>query len=160
MDEETNLEKAQELKYSLEHTSLRDITNSVSIYYDPDNLKTLVSEDVDLVNEYNEFQKMVEDCNEDEFGDEKNENSFSKWIIRFEFNREALLEKNITMDDVHFAIKNGYKTDTSCIYSDLNSKQLIFRVRITDNKLLTGNKKQTLDQSDQIYMLKIFKKIC
>jgi DNA-directed RNA polymerase II subunit RPB1 len=152
MNEETDLEKAQELKYTLEYTSLRDLTESVSICYDPDNLNTLITEDEELVNQYNEFQKMVSECNENEF-DEDFE-PFSKWIIRFKFSREQLLEKNITMDDVHFAIKNGYKDDTQCLYSDLNSKQLIFRVRISDNKLLTGSKKQSLDQSDQIYMLK------
>jgi len=150
--EEADVEKAQELKYSLEYTSLRDLTQSVSICYDPDNLNTLIDEDDDLVKQYNEFQKMVSDCNENEF--EEDFEPFSKWIIRFKFSREQMLEKNISMDDVHFAIKNSYKVDTQCLYSDMNSKQLIFRVRISNNKLLTGSKKQSLDQSDQIYMLK------
>jgi DNA-directed RNA polymerase II subunit RPB1 len=149
---ETSVEKAQELKYTLEYTSLRDLTESVAIYYDPDNLKTLITDDDELVTQYNEFQKMVEECNENDF-EEQGEDKFSKWVIRFKFNREELLERNITMDDVHFAIKNSYKTETSCIYSDLNSKELIFRVRISDDKLYK-NKKKTLDQSDQIYMLK------
>ena len=151
-NEEADVEKAQEHKYTLEYTSLRDLTQSVSICYDPDNLNTLIEEDEDLVKQYNEFQKMVAECNENEF--EEDFEPFSKWIIRFKFSREQLLEKNITMDDVHFAIKNSYKVDTQCLYSDMNSKQLIFRVRISDNKLLTGSKKQSLDQSDQIYMLK------
>ena len=150
--EETDVEKAQELKYTLEYTSLRDLTESVSICYDPDNLNTLIDEDDDLVKQYNEFQKMVSECNENEF--EEDFEPFSKWIIRFKFTREQMLEKNITMDDVHFAIKNSYKVDTQCLYSDMNSKQLIFRVRISDNKLLSGSKKKSLDQSDQIYMLK------
>ena len=33
--------------------------------------------------------------------------NMSKFIIRFVFDREAMLDKNITMDDVHFAIKNS-----------------------------------------------------
>ena len=33
----------------------------------------------------------------------------SKWIIRFTFNREAMLDKNISMSDINFAIKNSYK---------------------------------------------------
>ena len=36
-EDETKWQKAQELKYTLEYTCLRDITNNVSIYYDPDN---------------------------------------------------------------------------------------------------------------------------
>ena len=113
---------------------MRDLTESVSICYDPDNLNTLITEDEELVKQYNEFQKMVAECNENEF--EQDFEPFSKWIIRFKFSREQLLEKNISMDDVHFAIKNSFKIDTQCLYSDLNSKQLIFRVRISDNKLL------------------------
>ena len=63
-----------------------------------------------------------------------------------------MLDKNISMDDVHFAIKNSFKKDVVCIYSDLNSDKLIFRVRLVDT--LTKSNKQSLDQSDEIYMLK------
>ena len=34
-EDQTSIEKAQELKYSLEYTSLRDITNTISICFDP-----------------------------------------------------------------------------------------------------------------------------
>jgi len=149
-EDETKSQKAQELKHTLEYTCLRDITNNVSIYYDPDNLNTLVTDDILLVKQYNEFQKLVQECNESfEGGTDK----FSKWVIRFEFNREEMLEKNITMDDVHFAIKNSYKVETHCIYSDFNANDLIFRIRVSESKL-TSSKKKTLDQSDEIYILK------
>ena len=45
----------------------------------------------ELVKQYNEFQKMVAECNENEF--EEDFEPFSKWIIRFKFSREQLLEK-------------------------------------------------------------------
>ena len=151
-EDETKSQKAQELKHTLEYTCLRDITNNVSIYYDPDNLNTLITSDVILVKQYNAFQNVVEECN-DSFGDDAETEKFSKWVIRFEFDREEMLEKNITMDDVHFAIKNSYKVETNCIYSDFNSKDLIFRVRVSESKL-TSSKKKTLDQSDEIYILK------
>ena len=63
-----------------------------------------------------------------------------------------MLDKNISMDDVHFAIKNSFKKDVICIYSDLNSDKLIFRIRLVES--LTKSNKQSLDQSDEIYMLK------
>ena len=50
-----------------------------------------------------------------------------EWLSkRFEFDKEEMLDRNISMDDVHFAIKNGYKEEVSCIYSDYNSDKLIF----------------------------------
>ena len=68
-----------------------------------------------------------------------------------------MLEKNITMEDVNFAIKNIYQTDVNCIYSDFNSNKLIFRIRI--NSIIQNKKKisvVSLDQSDEIYLLKNF----
>ena len=39
---------------------------------------------------------MVEDCE----GVESDETDVSKWIMRFEIDKETMLDKNITMDDV------------------------------------------------------------
>jgi DNA-directed RNA polymerase II subunit RPB1 len=73
-----------------------------------------------------------------------------------EMDAESLLEKNITMDDIHFAIKNVNK-EVQCIYSDYNDSKLVFRVRLNND---TFKKKkgsiQSLDQSDEIYLLKVF----
>ena len=40
-----------------------------------------------------------------------------------------MFDKNITMDDINYAIKNSYD-EVSCIYSDYNSDNLIFRIRL------------------------------
>ena len=68
---------------------------------------------------------------------------------------QNMIDHNITMDDINFAIKNIYGDDLSCIYSDYNSDNLIFRIRINTSKK-SGSKQQSLDQSDEIYMLKNF----
>ena len=147
--------KAQELMYELEYTNLREVTTSVSICFDPDDLNTLIIEDRLLMEEYQQFQNMVEDCGLVKSG---KKSSPSKWIVRFEFNREAMLDKNISMSDIHFAIKQSYKSKKSyndnfeCIYTDTNADKLVMRVRLT--KQLTKSKKKSLDQSDEIYMLK------
>ena len=83
----------------------------------------------------------------------------SKWIFRMELDSEIMFEKNITMDDVHFAIKNIYQDDVTCVYSDYNDDKLIFRLRM--NNVLRKEKakkdiKKSLDQSDEIYLLKSF----
>ena len=148
-DQQTNIEKAQELKYELEFTSLKDVTKAVSICFDPDNMHTLIDEDKPLLEEYAKFQDLVEECQGEGF-EEEGENS--KWIMRFEFDRVAMLDKNISMDDIHFAIEYSYKTALSCIYSDFNADKLVLRVRL--DKSLTSSKKKSIDQSDEIYKLK------
>jgi DNA-directed RNA polymerase II subunit RPB1 len=63
------------------------------------------------------------------------------------------------MDDVHFALKNAYGQQVSCVYSDYNDKNLIFRIRlntIINNKKKNAPKQNPLDQSDEIYLLKGF----
>ena len=148
-DEEENLQKAQEIKYSLEYTNLRNVTETVSIMFDPNVDSTTINEDVEILEEFIEFEKMMSECG---YKSEFNENdNFSKWIIRFELSKEDMLEKNISMDEINFAIKNSLKNKIQCIYSDFNKDNLVFRIRGVN---LSSNKKKTLDQSDELYILK------
>jgi len=147
--EQADIERAQELKYSLEYTSLDEVIKSVSICFDPDNMVTLIEEDKPLMEEYAQYMQMVQDCQDEEMDEAEVK---SKWIIRFVLDREAMLDKNINMDDIHFAVSHSYKGELSCIYSDYNADKLVMRIRL--NKSLTSSKKKSLDQSDEIYKLK------
>ena len=150
--DQTSIEKAQEIKYSLEYTSIRDVTNSVSICFDPKQGATLIDDDKLLLDEYMQFQQIIEDCGAT---NELEKEAFSKWVIRIELSKEDMMDRNITMEDIHFAIKNTLKTNVECIFSDLNADNLIFRIRIANkHSSLLLSKKKNLDQTDEIYMLK------
>jgi len=153
-EEEGNKDQAQKTMHRIEHTKLKEVVSSVSICFDPDDLNTLIDEDAELMEQYRTFEAMVDECDNDPVeGAEK-----SKWVVRIELNIEAMLDKAITMDDIHYALKNAYGDDVSCVYSDYNADKLIFRIRLNT---LTQNKKRTtkvnpLDQGDEIYILKTF----
>lgn len=151
-EEQHNKLKAQQLMYVLEHTQLRDVVESVSICYDPDNLNTLIDEDKELIAQYREFEMMAEECADVS----PLETQRSKWIIRFILDKEAMLDKNITMDDVHFAMNAGYKDEIECVFTDFNTDKLVFRVRLMDmlKKKSATQGLNGLDQNDEIYMLK------
>jgi DNA-directed RNA polymerase II subunit RPB1 len=158
-EDEDQKEKAQAIMYMLEHTTLEEIVKSTQICFDPDDLNTLISEDKDTIEQYRAFENMMVECSDFTLS----ENEKSKWIIRIEMDPETMLEKNITMDDVNFTLKNSYDDQISCIYSDYNSDKLIFRIRMNEVIKSTsgrGGQKKTkvvsLDQSDQIYILKNF----
>ena len=152
-DEQTKLERAQEIKYSLEYTSIRDVTKSISICFDPKPNDTLIDADKTLISEYMQFNKIMEECgaNTEDLaaGDE-----YSKWIIRIELSKEEMMDRNVTMDDIHFALTNSLKNQVECVFSDLNADNLVFRIRLVNSKSLLASKKKGLDQTDEIYMLK------
>jgi DNA-directed RNA polymerase II subunit RPB1 len=156
-EDETQKDKAQTIMYMLEHTRLEEIVKSIEVCFDPDDLNSLISIDKDAISQYMNFEKMVAECAEMSLSNDENEKS--KWIIRMEMDPEVMLEKNITMDDVNFTLKNCYDDQVSCVYSDFNSDKLIFRIRM--NEIISGKgqkktKVNPLDQSDQIYILKNF----
>jgi len=160
-EDETLKEKAQTIMYMLEHTQLEEIVKSVEVCFDPDDLNTLISEDKDTIEQYRAFENMVSECSETSLQNDENEKS--KWIIRMVMDPEVMLEKNITMDDVNFTLKNCYDDQINCIYSDFNADKLVFRIRMSEvMKAGSGRggvkkaKVNPLDQSDQIYILKNF----
>jgi DNA-directed RNA polymerase beta' subunit len=158
-EEETDREKAQSIMYMLENTKMAELVQSIEICFDPDDLNTLINEDATLMQQYRAFENMMDECAEIEVADETNEKS--KWILRMELNAEIMLEKNITMDDINFTLKNSYGDEITCAYSDYNDDNLIFRIRM-NNLIKSGTKGakksnvNPLDQSDQIYLLKNF----
>lgn len=150
-------QRAQAIQTVIEHTTLRDVIRSIEIWFDPDDTATLIESDAELINDFLDYEKMV--CvASGEDNDDDDDNSKSKWIIRFEVDDTTLLDKNLTMDDIYFSLKNTYMDEIECIYSDYNSDNLVFRIRL--NKILSSKKKiqnpNPLDQSDEIYLLKNF----
>lgn len=152
-------ERASKFSNMLEHTKLIDVVKTIQISFDPLETTSFIEEDKVLIDQYHEFEMMVNECLEktDDLTIQK-----SKWIIRMEMDAELLLDKNITMDDIHFAIKSSpMGAEINCVFSDYNSDNLVFRIRLNSNIFNKGKKREkgvanTLDQSDEIYLLKNF----
>ena len=98
-----------------------------------------------------QFQEMMEECG---VSKESESNEYSKWVIRLELSKEKMMDRSITMEDVHFAVTNTLKNSVECVFNDLNSDNLVFRIRLENSKSLMASKKKSLDQTDEIYLLK------
>jgi DNA-directed RNA polymerase II subunit RPB1 len=150
--EQTNKERAKQLMSEIEHTKLIDITQSVEICYDP--ADDFIKDDHSVIGKFNEFENLIKEC----FTEEQ-QNEQMNWVIRLVLDKETMLNKSITVDDVNFAIKTYYKHDINCIYSDYNSDQLVFRIKLNATPTVNikrKTKKYSLDQTDEIYMLRNF----
>jgi DNA-directed RNA polymerase II subunit RPB1 len=115
-------EKAREVAQDLELTMLRDIVVSVGLYYDPSEETTVVESDRDLLAFYNLFtQRMAEG---------QSSENLSKWMLRLEFNRDVMFNRNITMDDVAFILNTKFNSTIGMVYTDFNSEKLVMRIRL------------------------------
>ena len=148
--DETEKEKAHDMINKLEHTKMVDIVDTLDIYFDPDDMETLIKQDKPMIDRYYYYDKILDECSKSQVGDVKK----SKWIIRMELNKQEMLNLNINIDTVYFVLKTIYKDDISCIYSDFNSDNLVFRIRLQNIMKKKGTNQ--LDQFDEIYMLKNF----
>ena len=188
-DDESTPERVQEFIPLIEHTKLAEVVEYVEVCFDPDDLNTLVEQDRAVMTQYQEFEKLIEECVRDSVvagtagvpdlpsggGVSASASASaaamkSKWIIRIKIDPVAMLDKKLTMDDIHFSIKNSYGNEVSCAFSDYNDDNLVFRLRmenISQGKKSGGgggfgggggggNKQNPLDQSDHIYMIKTF----
>ena len=145
----TNLEKCSNIMSMIEYTTLKHLLRTIEIVYDPKDAG-IVDEDDFVKKQFSEFERLMKECNEEEDDDEKLSHN---WVIRMEMDPETMLEKNITMDDVNYTLKTAYADEITCIYSDYNSENLIFRLRVNiSNK--KKNKGFTLDNSDEIHILR------
>jgi DNA-directed RNA polymerase II subunit RPB1 len=153
MDE---MDKDKAVKYAnmIEYTKLADVVKSIQICFEPHERSTAIEADKILIDQFYEFEDLIDECNGND-NQPSDSRSKSKWIIRMEMDATTLLEKNITMDDIHYAIANSaYGENISCVFSDYNNEKLVFRIRVFDinkKKKIVAN---TLDQSDEIYVLK------
>ena len=185
-EEETDKEIVRDRIPNIEITILKEIVESIEICFDPDDMNTLIEQDKAVMSQYFEFEQMVDECMSSAQleggvasdstvsaggaggggaaaaggggGENAAPSDKSKWVIRMTLDKESMLDRKISMDDVHFALKNMYDKEVTCMYADYNADNLVFRIRL--NNVITNSKKKnntlSLDQSDQIYILKNF----
>ena len=81
----------------LQKTTLRDITTSVRIYYDPYPLSenTVVQEDSDILRSYQLFK------------DKSSDGNVSPWIIRVELDRMEMVARGIDMERIRHRIESN-----------------------------------------------------
>lgn len=156
--DQDNMDTANKLIKDMEYVVLQDVVSNIGVYFDPDESNTVITEDNILIKQYRKFEELIGDCMGTSNPTLSQNSKSNKWVVRLKLNIRKMLDKNITMDDIYYVIKNGYNDIVSCVYSDYNDENLIFRMNI--NMVSLRSKKKTknmpLNSSDDIYLLKQF----
>jgi DNA-directed RNA polymerase II subunit RPB1 len=151
-EDETNRDKAFDMISRIENTKFKNFVSKCDIYYDPDDLDTLIQLDKDLMSRYKEFNSILEDC----FVEEEKASS-NRWVIRLSLDKTKLIDSNITLDEIHFTLKSIYESNIQCFYTDMEEDEVVFRIRLMNvMKQKKSQTPQSLDEEDQIYMAKSF----
>jgi DNA-directed RNA polymerase II subunit RPB1 len=121
---------ANDILNNIELTSAINLIKSINIYYDPDDNNTEIEDDKDLLRIYKLFNDINPECESE---------SQSNMIIRIEFDKQEMINKNITMEDIYYKINMLYGDEMICKYNDDNSSKLIFRIRLLKIKKSEDN---------------------
>jgi DNA-directed RNA polymerase beta' subunit len=126
----TNKDKARKIQSRLGYTQLKDILVKTEILYDNKNGETDNKEDYEFIKSYKEFSELFNIDNIDD-------TCLSPWILRLTFDKEGLMNRKITIQEIQETIKENFHNDEEieCIYSDDSVNDVIMRIRIKqDNK--------------------------
>ena len=149
-EDESNREKAFDMISRIENTKFKNFVEKCDIYYDPDDLDTLIQMDKPLMGRYKEFNAILADCLVEE-----EKPSSNRWVVRLTLDKTKLIDANITLDEIHFTLKSIYENSIQCYYTDLEEDEVVFRIRLL-NVVKAKKTAQSLDEEDAIYMAKSF----
>tara|TARA_B110000046_G_C12947937_1_gene378831 strand:+ start:149 stop:1246 length:1098 start_codon:yes stop_codon:yes gene_type:complete len=136
------------VKNQLEYTLLNEIVDKTQIFYEPNNsnFESSITSDNDILNIYKEFV---------EYEYDEEVPKLFPWVIRFIFDKEIMMEKGITMNDINLSILEYDSQNINYVFSDDNSKDLIGRLSIDVESF--NDKKHGIQSQEDI--LSIFKNI-
>ncbi|OMH83513.1 DNA-directed RNA polymerase II subunit RPB1 [Zancudomyces culisetae] len=120
-DYANNMERAKDVLVNIEYTNMRKVTSSAEIWYDPVIDDTVIEEDRDFVQA---FYALPDD--DVDFA------TISPWVLRFELNRSAMLDKKLSIVDVTNRISEKIGNELLCISNDDNADKYIVRCRIVN----------------------------
>ena len=119
-----NKDECMKIMNDIRTVRFKDIVTTSKIYFDPSRSSTNVKTDDQLVDYYNEFAKF-EQCAVE-----------SPWVLRLEFNRDKMHHFNLDMISLYNILDNFYDNKISCVFSDDNASQLVFRIKLeSDDKV-------------------------
>ena len=153
-----NKEAAMKVLNEIPITTLKELTTSTEIFFDlasSSNIESSNQVHNSMLEQYKVFEELD---NVTEAVQVR-----SPWVLSITFNKSKLLNKDIKMEDIHYAIVSKFNSDSndvSCFYTDNNSPELIMRIQC-NIKSEDGNitaSSEVCDEEDVISILKTLEK--
>ncbi|KAJ2707383.1 DNA-directed RNA polymerase II core subunit rpo21 [Coemansia sp. IMI 203386] len=126
-DVSSNHERVKDVQVAIEYTTLAHVTASTEIWYDPDVTDTIIEEDRDFV-------QMFYEIPDSRFPVE----ATSPWLLRLELNRQKVLDKKLSVNEIVEKISGVFTNDMLVFGSDDNADKMVIRCRIMHTDFKDG----------------------
>lgn len=115
-------EEAKKVKTKFAYTKLKDILSESEIIYTGNESYTDTDEEREFIRSYSDFSKLfgLEVCEKE---------TLSPWMIRFIFDKEAMLIRNISVLEIQEKIKQKENDDIECVFSDDSASNVVMRIQ-------------------------------
>jgi DNA-directed RNA polymerase II subunit RPB1 len=123
-------EEAKKVKTRFGYTKLNDILSESEIIYVGDESYTDDNEEREYIRSYREFCEIFN-------LEQIEENCLSPWMIRFVFDKESMMNRNISILEIQEKIKEKEPEDLECVFSDDSANNVVLRIRFKNDK--SGN---------------------
>ena len=122
---------AQKVKTDIIYTTIGDLMVKSDFLSESKTVMTSFQEDVEFINTYLEFNKLLK------VTDTQSNTHKSPWVIRMEFSKEELLNRNVQLIDIQNSILRevGTEGEIECIFNDDNARNLIIRIKLRQDDL-------------------------
>jgi DNA-directed RNA polymerase II subunit RPB1 len=135
--------RAKEVHTRLAHTTLRTVTSSVEIFYDPDVTGTVIEDDRDFVEAY--FAIPDEEV-------ERSLHKQSPWLLRFELDRPKMLDKGLSMFDVADKIQKTFDGDLFVTWSEDTAEKMVIRCRPSKTAGKGAEDEESEDAEEDVFL--------
>ncbi|KAJ2158302.1 DNA-directed RNA polymerase II core subunit rpo21 [Coemansia sp. RSA 552] len=122
-DVSSNQERVKDVQVEIEHATLANITAASEIWYDPDVTDTIIDED-------REFVQLFHEIPDPRYPVE----AVSPWLLRLELNRNKMIDKKLSVNEVVERISEMFMNDLQCFGSDDNAEKMVIRCRIVNTE--------------------------
>lgn len=119
--------KCMSVLNELSTTRFKDIITKAEIHYDPNDFDSKISEDRKFIEMYKLFNDLTEQ-----------NKKVSPWLLRFEFDRQRMVNIGIGMIDLQNVLHVFYDDKVACMFSDDNAAKLIMRIKLTSDSIDSG----------------------
>ena len=117
----TSADVMREVQSSIEHTTLEHILLKSEIYYDPNPETTIIEEDEDILDLYKMAPSMEEDISLSDL---------SPWLLRFKLDDSKIMERRLNIEEIRDKIHIHYPKLVNIMHTDINSQDVVMRVRM------------------------------
>uniref|UniRef100_A0A914ZYQ6 DNA-directed RNA polymerase subunit n=2 Tax=Parascaris univalens TaxID=6257 RepID=A0A914ZYQ6_PARUN len=114
----SDVRRANDLQCRMEHCTLRKVTSSTMIIYDPDPMNTVVDEDREWLSVFFELFNL-------------NPSGASPWLLRIELDHKRMVDQKLSLEMIAEKIRDGFGDDLMITHTDDNAEKLVLRLRLS-----------------------------